>query len=85
MLEAFASILICGIIAAGCYYSAHYIVQLRHNRDTIADELTRAEAHIRELEDRVMLLEADRDVRDAKLSGMRTGDASGWDMLNARG
>lgn len=83
MLEVFASILIILIIAAGAYYAAHYIVQLRHERNALADEYKRAEEHIKELEERVILVEAQLDMQRASMP-RATGTSDGWSELNVR-
>lgn len=83
MLEVFASILICAIVAAGAYYAAHYIVQLRHERNALADEYKRAEEHIKELEERVLLVEANLDMQRSSMP-RATGSSNGWDEMNVR-
>lgn len=84
MIEALISILIIGIVAAGAYYAAHYVVNLRHNRNTIADELKRSIEHIEELESRIMMLESERDIRAAQMEA-KGSKPSGWDTMNVRG
>ena len=82
MIEAFTSILIVCVIGAGAYYAALQFVQLRHNRDTLADEYKRAEVYILELESRVQLLEADSIINKSPVHP--TGESSGWDALESR-
>jgi phage terminase Nu1 subunit (DNA packaging protein) len=83
MIEAFASILICAVLVTGAYYASHYIVNLRHERNELADEFKRAEEHIKELEERVMLVEAQLDVQ--KVNRPRAmGASDGWSELNVR-
>jgi len=84
MTDVLIGLLICVITAAASIYAAHYIVQLRHNRDMLADELKRATEHISELESRVMLLEAERDARDARVGDLRREEAHGWETINIR-
>lgn len=84
MIEALISIFIVGMVAGGAFYASHYVVNLRHNRDTIADELKRATFHIEELESRVVMLESERDIKAAQMEA-RGVQPSGWDTLNVRG
>lgn len=84
MIEALLSILIISIVGAGMYHAAHYVVNLRHNRDVIADELKRATVHIEELESRVIMLESERDIKAAQMEA-RGAQPSGWDTLDVRG
>lgn len=67
MLEVLLSILILAVLTVGAYFAALKYVDLRHNRDIIADELKRATEHIAELESRVMMLEAERDTDMARM------------------
>lgn len=83
MIEALASILIVLIIAAGAYYASYRYVELRHNRDTIADEFKRATAYIAEMEERVMLLEAQLDTQRSNIP-KATGSSNGWSEMNIR-
>jgi chromosome segregation ATPase len=83
MLESLLSILICSIIAAAAYYASLRYVELRHNRDTISDEYKRAEEHIKELEERVMLLEAQLDMQRSSMP-RANGVSDGWSELNVR-
>ena len=83
MIESLLSILIIALISAGAYYAAHYIVNLRHERNELADEYKRAEEHIKELEERVMLLEAQLDMQRSSMP-RATGSTNGWDEMNVR-
>lgn len=85
MLNVLLSLLILAILSSGAYYAAHYVVQLRHERDTVTDEFKRATDYINELESRVTMLEAERDTTAARLSQYRTGDSTGWEQINIRG
>lgn len=67
MLNVLLGLLILAVIAAGCYYAALKYVELRHNRDMLADELKRATEHIGELETRIMMLEAERDTELSRM------------------
>lgn len=80
MIEALLSILIVLSIMAGAYYASHYVVQLRHNRDAIADELQRATGHIEELESRIIMLESERDIKAAQMESKGL-QPNGWDSL----
>jgi hypothetical protein len=84
MLETLLSILIIAIVGTGAYYAAHYIVNLRHNRDMLADEYKRATEHIEELEARVMLLEAERDTQMAKFEAKNMKPSDGYDVFSMR-
>lgn len=84
MVESLLSILIVSIIALGAYYAAYRFVHLRHNRDVLADEFKRAETYIKEMEDRIAMLEAERDITTARVSNYRTEEPSGWESLNVR-
>jgi hypothetical protein len=82
VIEAFTSILIVLIIGSGAYYASLQFVQLRHNRDTLADEYKRAEGHIRDLEDRVMMLEA--QMESNRPMPRASGDDKGWGTFEPR-
>jgi hypothetical protein len=84
MVEALLSILIVSIVASGTYYAAYNFIHLRHNRDVLADEYKRAETYIKEMEDRIAMLEAERDIQTARMSGFKEEQASGWESLNVR-
>ena len=85
MLNALISILIVAIIAAGSYLAALKYVELRHNRDMLADEYKRATDHIGELEARIVMLEAERDA-DVTAFDKRYGQRpEGYDVFNIRG
>jgi hypothetical protein len=84
MLNVLLGFLIVSIIASGAYYAAYLFVHLRHNRDVLADEYKRAETYIKEMEDRISMLEAERDIQTARVSNYRTEEASGWESLNVR-
>lgn len=84
MVEILICVLILSILGVGAFYAAHYIVSLRHSRDTLADEYKRAEEHIKELEERVIMLESERDIQTAKMSPYRTEQTTGWDSMNIR-
>lgn len=83
MIEALLSILIILIVASAAYYASYRYVDLRHNRDTIADEFKRATVYINEMEERVMLLEAQLDMQRASMP-RATGSSNGWDEMNVR-
>lgn len=86
MLNTLLCALIICIIAAGAYYAAHYIVSLRHNRNEIADELVRAETHIKALEEENEMLRYERTAQDELKRSMKTEDNSGgWGTFQARG
>jgi cell division protein FtsL len=85
MLNTLLCALIICIIAAGAYYAAHYIVSLRHNRNEIADELTRAETHIKALEEENEMLRYERTAQDELKRSMKTEDNTGWNTFQARG
>jgi hypothetical protein len=83
VIEAAFVLFIFVLLGAGAYYAALRWVDLRHNRDMLADEYKRATEHIEELESRVMLLEAERDTQMAQMEskGMRPVDGFGvFDM-----
>ena len=82
MIESFISILIVCIIGAGAFFAAHYVLDLRNSRDTLAEEYKRAEGHISELESRIELLEAQIDIQRA--TPTPTGDSNGWGSFEAR-
>lgn len=82
MLYALLSVLIVAIMGAAAYYAAFKYIELRHNRDVIADELQRATEHITGLEERIMQLEAEKSLRDYKPEPRR--DETGWGSLNIR-
>lgn len=83
MVEALLCILIFAIIGTGAYYAALKYVELRHNRDMLADEFKRATEHINELESRVMMLEAERDTEMARMSKYQD-PPQGFDAFNIR-
>lgn len=83
MIEVLLSILIIAVIGTGAYYAAHYIINLRHERNALADEYKRAEEHIKELEERVILVEAQLDMQRASMP-RATGSSNGWDEMNVR-
>lgn len=82
MLYALLCVLIVAILAAGGYYASYQWVNLRHNRDTIADELKRAVAHIEDLESRIALMEAEKDLRDYKARPQE--ESTGWETFGTR-
>ena len=84
MVESLLSILIVAILSAGAYYASYHFIHLRHNRDVLADEYKRAEMYIKEMEDRIAMLEAERDIQTTRMSGFREEQASGWESLNVR-
>jgi hypothetical protein len=84
MVESLLSILIVAMISVGTYYASYRFVHLRHNRDVLADEYKRAETYIKEMEDRIAMLEAERDLQTTRMSGFREEQASGWESLNVR-
>jgi len=77
-------VLVLAIVAIGCYFAALKWVELRTNRDMLADELKRAKEFIEELETRINFLEAERDAKDVKLSAIKGDDPTGWDSFNIR-
>ena len=84
MIESLLSILIVSIVASGAYYAAYHFIHLRHNRDVLADEYKRAETYIKEMEERILMLEAERDIQTARVSSYRAEEPSGWESLNVR-
>lgn len=84
MINVLLGLLIIAIIGTGAYYAAHYIVQLRHNRDILADEYKRATVHIEELESRIIMLEADRDLQSARMSDKQSETSTGYEFFNTR-
>lgn len=82
MIDILLCLLIVFVLAAGAYYAAYRWVDLRHNRDTLADELTRATAHIEDLEARISLMEAERDLREYK--AMPKEETTGWETFSIR-
>lgn len=83
VIEAAVVLLIFALLVVGAYYAAHKWVDLRYNRDMLADEFKRATEHIEELESRVLMLEAERDTQMAQMEskGMRPVDGFGvFDM-----
>jgi len=84
MLNILLCALIICIICAGAYYAAHYIVSLRHNRNEIADELTRAETHIKALEEENDMLRYERTAQDELKRSIKTEDNTGWNTFQAR-
>ncbi|MBB6694387.1 hypothetical protein H7B90_23605 [Cohnella xylanilytica] len=83
MTEILLSFLIIAIMAVGSYYAAYRYVELRHNRDMLADELKRATDHIGELEARVMMLEAERDSEMTRIEKYHQ-KPEGYDVFNIR-
>lgn len=81
MVEVLICVLILSILGVGAFYAAHYMVGIRHNRDTLADEFKRATEHIEELEGRIMMLEAERDIQTAKVASYRTEQSTGWENM----
>lgn len=84
LIEVLLCILMLAIIGIGAYYAAHYVLGLRMNRDMIADELKRATTHIEEMEDRVTMLEAERDIASTKSSTYRTEQPNSWSVMDNR-
>lgn len=76
MTEVLLCILILAILLCGAYYAAYRWIDLRFTRDKLTDELERAEEHIRELEERVTMLEMARDNQSITVK-----DSDGWDMV----
>ena len=56
----FICFLIALVIFAGAFYAAHYIVQLRHNRDLLIKDVEEAKMVISMLEERIEQLEFER-------------------------
>lgn len=83
MLYTLICVLILSILGTGAYYAAYQWINLRHNRDTIADELQRATAHIEDLEARIVMLEADKQLSEFKAKPAE--DTTGWSAFDARG
>lgn len=81
MVEILICVLILSILGVGAFYAAHYFVGLRHSRDTLADEFKRATEHIEEMESRIMMLEAERDIQTAKVASYRTEKSTGWETM----
>ncbi|MBB6672617.1 hypothetical protein H7C19_18205 [Cohnella nanjingensis] len=82
MLEGLLSVLVAVLIGGAAYYSAHYVVRLRHDYTIAHEELVKAGKYVEELESRVMHLEAERDVNSARMEP--TGDTTGWSAMNIR-
>lgn len=87
MLYALLCALIILIIAAAAFYAAHYVVQLRHSRDILADEYKRATEHIAVLEEEIAQLRFERDQRKNELSEIRerASKLESWDVFQVRG
>lgn len=83
MIEILLCMLILAILSVTAYYASLKWVELRHNRDVIADELKRATDHIEELEARVMMLEAERDTQANMMDKRHRPD--GFDVFSMRG
>ena len=82
MINILLCFLIVAIIAAGSYYAAYQWVNLRHNRNELADEFKRATEHIQELETRIELMEADKALNEYK--NKPQADNSGWNNFEVR-
>lgn len=84
MLNTLLCIFILAILFAGAYYAAHYMVQLRHNRDILADEYKRATDHITAVEDELAQVKFEREqiIRESQQPPRQRTD--GWESFNAR-
>lgn len=83
MIEVVTCLLIFSLLGAGSYYAALRWVDLRHNRNVLADEYKRATEHIEELEARVMMLEAERDTQ-LQMMERKRGSPDGYAVFGIR-
>ena len=85
MLNVLIGLCLCAALFVASYYAAHYVVDLRSKRDGLANDMKHAEVMIKELEDRVMLMEAERDMRSARMeNNIQPAPTNGWDDMNIR-
>lgn len=83
ILTVLLCVLLLAILGVAAYYASYQWVNLRHNRDMIADELKRSVTHIDDLEARIAMLEAQHSLQDYKATPQEKN--KGWDSFNVRG
>lgn len=84
MLNVFIAILICAVLFAGAFYAAHYMVKLQTADASKARDIEEAKVVIAALEQRVEMLEFERDDNARKIEQRLSEKPGGWSAFEGR-